>query len=260
MTLLRPLIAGALLMAAAPPALAAGPAEPVAEPPVAAAPAPPLRWQFTVRPYIWASGTVGTLRPFTGAPTLEIDRSFSELLEDIDGAVFVSAAAQRGRFIVLADFQRIVSSREGTVSGVPASGSLDQTTFTLAAGYKAFVGQRSSVDVFAGFRAFRFQVDVEAAGGAVSASPTRSFVDPIIGVQASALFAPRWSGTLYADIGGFGVGNELAVVVTGLINYHVSPSVIISGGYRQMWVDYDDGSTVADLSVGGPMFGIAWRF
>ncbi|QYK43414.1 MAG: hypothetical protein KF887_03195 [Paracoccaceae bacterium] len=253
----------AAVLAAAPAmATAGGPATVTVEPDVVVAqPAPAPKWQVQVMPYVWASGMTGSIRPFTGAPTVSFSKSFSDTLEDLDAAFFLSASAQRDRWVLLGDFSRVVTSRAGTVpGGLPAEGGLKQTTLTLAGGYKAVVGPTYSVDVFAGFRAFWLGADVTVAGGAVSASPRRNFVDPIIGLRASAMLAPRWSGMLYADVGGFGVGTESTVVLSGLLNYHVSERVTVSGGYRTMWIDYDDRGTLADVTLGGPILGVSWRF
>lgn len=243
-------------------AMAGGPAAPVAEAPVAVAqPTPPLKWDVQLMPYVWASGMGGTIRPTAGSPTLSFSKSFKDTLEDLDAAFFLSGAAQRGRFVVLGDFSRVVTSRAGTVAGgVPASGGIKQTTLTLAAGYKVAQGPRSSVDVFGGFRAFWLDAEVQVAGGAFAASPRRSFVDPIIGIRASALLAPKWSGVLYADVGGFGVGTESTVVVSGLLNYHINQRTTLTGGYRAMWIDYDDKGTLADVMIGGPILGLSFRF
>lgn len=218
-------------------------------------------WRFEVMPYVWASGFSGTLRPFTGAPTFSVSKSFSETLEDLDAAFFMSAAAERGRFVALGDFSHVATSKSGTVGpGVPATGSTEQTTLTLAGGYRAFADSRSSVDVFAGVRAFWLEADVAVAGGAFAASPQRTFIDPVIGARASRRLAERWSGGLHADFGGFGAGTDLTVVAAGMINFHATKRITLSAGYRSMWIDYNNASTIADVVIGGPLFGVSWRF
>lgn len=219
------------------------------------------QWQFTVMPYIWATGMGGTIRPFAGAPVLSIDRSFSEMLSDVDGAFYLSFGAQRERFLVLGDGTYVSTSRQGRLpNGAPARGSTRQTTLTLAGGYRARTELPVLVDLFAGFRAFWLEADVEVAGGVVSASPQRNFVDPLVGGRAILPLSPRWSTMLYADVGGFGVGNELAGVVSGLVNLVLSPRFVASAGYRVMLLDHDDAGTVADLTMQGPILGLSLRF
>ena len=57
----------------------------------------PVQWVGQVTPYIWGAGLSGDITPFTGAPMLRIDESCSEVLEDSDGAFFLSAYARRDR-------------------------------------------------------------------------------------------------------------------------------------------------------------------
>jgi len=79
--------------------------------------------------YVWATGAGGSITPFAGAPTIEIDKSFSDLLEDLDVAVFLSGYARRDRFVLLGDLSHSASSRDGRVPplGIPAEGRLRQT-------------------------------------------------------------------------------------------------------------------------------------
>jgi hypothetical protein len=61
----------------------------------AAAPAQSKDWSGQVTLWLGASVT-GDFTPFDGAPTLSFARSLSEVLEDADGAFFVTGLACRG--------------------------------------------------------------------------------------------------------------------------------------------------------------------
>lgn len=261
-------LAAAVVLAAVP-ASAGGLVAAVVEPTVAA-PAPAERgaapdWRFTVMPYVWASGVTGRLRPFEGGPTVDVDKSFGDVLKNLDSAFFLSFGAERGRFVVLGDVSRVASSSAGTVSvpgsgTAPAEGSLTTTTLTLAAGYRAVAAPRAAVDVFGGLRTYRIEADVQVAGGLLAASPTRSITDPILGARATFALAPRWSAMLYGDVGGFGVGTKRSAVASVLVSYSFNDRFIVSAGYRSMWIDYNEGGTLADAHVQGPLLGAAFRF
>ena len=237
--------------------------ETVAEqaPPERLAPPSDPAWRFSVMPYVWASGMSGTIRPFTGAPEVSFSRSFSDVLDDLDAAFFLSFGAQKDRFVILGDASRVVTSKQGRLpNGLPAQGGMKQTTLTLAGGYRAYAEADLMVDVFAGVRSFRLEADVQVAGGAISASPQKNFTDPIIGGRATFLLSPRWSAIFYGDIGGFGVGSDTTVVISALFNYALSEQLFLSGGYRAMNIDYDDAGTKADITLQGPVLGASWRF
>lgn len=218
-------------------------------------------WSAQVTPYVWGTGVSGEITPFTGAPTIAFDTSFSEILEDLDAAFFISGYARRDRFVFLGDLSYSASSRDGLVPpGVPASGELTQTSLTLAAGYRLVEDQGVSFDVLAGARTWRIEgaVDVPLAG--VSVSPSVSFTDPILAARANVSIAPRLSATLYGDYGGFGVGSEETIQLFGTVNYQVNDRFYLSAGYRTLSVDYREGGTRFDATMSGPIIGATWRF
>lgn len=218
-------------------------------------------WTAQVTPYVWGSGIDGNATPFTGAPTITFERSFSELLEDLDGAFFLSGFARRDRFVLLGDFSYSSSSKQGRVPpGIPAEGELRQTSLTLAAGYRVADAPGRTIDVLAGARHWRIRsaVDVPLAG--ISQSPSETFTDPIVAIRANLALAERWSALLYADVGGFGVGSDSTSQLLGTVNYQISDRAYVSGGYRRLNVDYASGGTRADVTLDGPLVGLTWRF
>lgn len=218
-------------------------------------------WVWQVTPYVWATGIGGDITPFAGAPTVSFDSSFSEVLEDLDAAFFLSGYARRDRLVFLGDLSYSSSSRGGLVPpGIPATGELEQTSLTLAAGYRVVAEEGVAVDLLAGMRHWRIKgaADVPLAG--LSASPRVSFTDPIIALRANIQLSPQWSTILYGDIGGFGVGSEQTSQVVGTVNYQFRDNVFFSAGYRVLSVDYRDGGTRIDARMSGPILGATWRF
>jgi hypothetical protein len=65
--------------------------------------------QITV--YGWMAGATGEFRPFAGAPTLDFDNSFGEVLDDLDAAFFANALVRRERFVATADISYASLSR-----------------------------------------------------------------------------------------------------------------------------------------------------
>lgn len=219
------------------------------------------RWSGQITPYVWASGIGGDLTPFSGAPTVSFDESFSDVLADLDAAFFVSGYARRDRLVLMADFSHSAVSKEGEVApGIPAEGELKQTSLTLLAGYQAVANGKMTLDLLAGGRAWRIRSEVAVAGGAFRASPEADFVDPILALRANFAIAPRWSAIVYGDIGGFGAGSERTSQLFATVNYRVTENVHVSGGFRQLSVDYRDGEKRVDATMSGPLFGVTWRF
>lgn len=218
-------------------------------------------WALQVTPYVWATGIGGDIRPFSGAPTLSIDRSFAEVLEDLDAAFFVSGFARYERFVLLGDVSYSESSRKGLVPpGLAAKGDLTQMSLTLAAGYRVVDNPDLTVDLLAGARHWQVEGSVKVPLLGVSASPELDFTDPIVAVRASLALAPQWSTTLYADFGGFGIGSEQTSQIAATLNYQATENIFLSAGYRLLNLDYRDGGTRIDMTMSGPLLGATWKF
>lgn len=241
--------------------IAAATAFGLAAPLTTAQPATAQDWSGQITPYVWASGVGGDITPFTGAPTLSFDRSFSEVIEDVDGSFFLSGFARRDRLVVMGDFSYSSSSKAGLVPpGLPAEGKLTQRSMTLLAGYRAVADGDMTLDLLAGARGWSIDSTITLAGGAIQAAPGKDFVDPIIAARAHFTLSPRWSALFYADFGGFGVGSEQTSQILATANFQVNDTLYASAGYRQLNVDYRSGGTRVDATMAGPILGLTWRF
>lgn len=218
-------------------------------------------WTGQVTPYVWGSSLGGTLTPFTGAPTIRIDKSFSEVIEDSDGAFFISAFARRDRLVLLGDFSYAASSKDGLVPpGLPAKGELKQRSMTLAAGWRVHSDERWTLDLLGGLRHWNLDASVDVPLAGIARSPGESFTDPILAARANLHFSPRWSMLAYYDFGGFGVGSRDTYQWLATLNYQPGERWVFSGGVRALSVDYRDGGTRLDARLAGPLLGASWRF
>lgn len=226
-----------------------------------ALPAAAGEWRGQITPYVWATGLGGDITPFSGAPSMSFEKSFSDLMKDLDGAFFLSGYARRDRLVVMGDFSWSSSSKSGWIPpGVPAEGKLTQSSLTLLGGYRAVAQERLALDLLAGARAWSIKGSVSAAGGALKSSPSEEFVDPILALRANVALAPRWSALVYLDFGGFGLGSEQTGQVVATANYQVNDALYISAGYRHLMLDYRSGGTRMDVTMSGPLVGLTWRF
>lgn len=225
-------------------------------------------WVVQVTPYVWATGIGGDITPFTGAPSVSFSSSFADVLEDLDAAFFISGYARRDRFVMMGDLSFSESSKNGTVPaipgplppGTPLEGRLEQTSLTLAAGYRAVDDGDVAVDLLAGARIWSIKASAGIPAVGLSTSPSFNFTDPILALRANIQLAPGWSTILYGDIGGFGVGSEQTSQIVATVNYQVRDNFFVSAGYRALNFDYRDGGTRIDTTMSGPIFGASWRF
>ncbi len=211
--------------------------------------------------YGWLTGATGEFTPFTGAPTLEFDNSFGEVLEDLDAAFFASAHLRKDRFVALVDVSYAALSREGLVPpGIPAEGKIKQFSITAAAGARVVESPTVAVDLVGGARLWNLDGSIEVPLAGVAVAPDKTFVDPIVGARMVAQLAPRLSLLTYADAGGFGIGSDFTYQLLATLNYRAGSSVFLSAGYRHLSVDYSSGGTVFNGSQTGPILGVTKRF
>jgi len=218
-------------------------------------------WSAQVTPYVWATGLGGSLRPLAGGPSISIDKSFGDILEDLDAAFFITGFARKDRFVLLGDVSTSSSSRGGAVPpGIPAKGGLRQTSLTLLAGYRAVAEGPFTLDVLAGARVWDVRARVSVQAVPVRVARERSFADPIVAGRLNLHLAPGWSLLAYGDVGGAGVGSRLTSQLAAAVNYAVNDRFYLSAGYRQLHVDYREDGMRVDIRMKGPLVGATLRF
>lgn len=114
--------------------------------------------------------------------------------------------------------------------------------------------------MLAGVRAWKIEAEVSVAGGAITRSGNKDFVDPIIALRANYTLAPRWSAMAYIDHGITGMGSESTTQVVGTVNYRMTDRAYVSVGYRRLDVDYRSGGTRIDVTRAGPLLGLTRQF
>jgi hypothetical protein len=211
-------------------------------------------WRFQLTPYVWMLGMESQVKPQRNLPTVHVDKSFSDILKNLDGAVFLTGSARQGRFVLLADAswaQITERARRTLVPGVDLSGKLRtrQTQVMLAAGYTVIDQPDVALEVEG--RLLQFERSV---------TTTESWLDPIFGARVRIDLAPNWSIIGYGDFGGFGVGSRFTWQAVGTINYQLSDAFFVSAGYRHSSVDYRRGGKRLKFDMSGPLVGLTWRF
>lgn len=218
-------------------------------------------WSGQVTLYGWGAGVTGDFTPFSGAPTLSFEKSLSDVIEDLDGAFFMTGLARRGNLVLFGDLTYSASSRDGLVPpGAPASGEVKIRSLTLAAGQRFDLGGGTTIDALGGLRAWNLDGKVSVPAAAIDVSPGADFVDPILAVRVNTPIADRWSLLSYADVGGFGVGSDLTWQLAVSANYQASDRLYLSVGWRHLYVDYSGRNTVFKGAMSGPLIGATFTF
>lgn len=223
-------------------------------------------WSFTVAPYLWAAGQSGTVGLLPGVPPAELDLSFGDILDDLDGSFMIVGSAQRGRFAISADFQYIRTKGDGETPG-PLFGATEVRTetvmATLTGDYQISATGRGELWAAGGLRYWDVENRLTLAAGTRPARSTTgrdNWVDPVVGLRGNMALGQRTTLVGWAYLGGFGVGSDLMSDVFAGISYGFSDLTALTLGWRHLTVDRSDGDFIYDVSQSGPVIGLAFRF
>ncbi|KAA0969050.1 hypothetical protein FPY71_16000 [Aureimonas fodinaquatilis] len=232
-------------------------------------------WALQITPYMWAAGLKGNISPFRRAPTIGVEKPFSDVMDELNIGGFVNLWARYDRFVFSGDIMYVSTTDSRTSGPLPplpipvpigtvVNGSVDSTQFTatLQGGYRIIDNTAFSLDVLVGARAWHISNDVTVSALGASRTYGESFgwVDPVVGARAFLPFTEKLSVMAQADIGGFGAGSELTWSVLGTVNYAFTDTLSVSAGYKVLDVDYRHGGHVFDVQLSGPVLGATWRF
>ena len=222
----------------------------------------PDHWKFSGSAYLWAAGVKGT-----DAAGDDIDVSFSDVMEDLDGGLMGILAAQKGRWTLIADVIYLSIHQEtsstANLIGIPAKIDVDvkleSFVSTFGVAYRVLDKDMTRLDLLAGARYINMDVDLDAVVGASKIEHTDSeyALDGIIGAQAIIDLSERWYVSFYADVG---TGDsKLTWQAWPGVGYRLE-KVDVVAGYRHLEWETDNGDTIDDVNFSGPMLGVKFRF
>lgn len=227
-------------------------------------------WQFRLTPYLWFAGLKGDVATIPGSPTVPIDVSPSQAIEDTETGLMLLLDAKRGQHGVFADFiYTDVKSDEELLPppiGLTLISVSKTTIFSLAYEREIFSQDQALVDVMLGARYWNIDSELSFGGGSGLLAGRRvtheeSWIDPMLGIKGRM---PLPNSSFYiqggAGLGGFGLGSDLFYELNGAIGYQWNKAIGTAVGYRMFDVDYEDGGFVYDARQQGWQVGLTWSF
>jgi hypothetical protein len=229
------------------------------------------RWVVRMAPYVWATSLDGNAR--VKGIDADVDVSFSDILKDLSLAAMLLADFQKGRFGVAVNgvFARV--SPKNDVGPFRIKTTSDTVQLGVAPYYRVVdwayrtssSGKplRLTVEPEAGFRFTYLRAELDVRNGGPSVDESESWVDPLIGSRFGIDLADNWNLTAEGNVGGFGVGSDLAWNVQGFVGYRTSlfgVPTTLAAGYRALHQDYDHNNFKWDVTMYGPVIGAVLRF
>lgn len=221
-------------------------------------------WTLRITPYFWAAGMSGSVASF-GAPAVDVDMRFSDILSDLDFSLMLAGEARHGRFSLSTDLLYLkLSTKTTRPLGVVASNvSLGSTTMeaTALAGYSVIDLSNARLDVVGGARVWSVRNELSFNGGFLNG---RGFEDNATWVDAMGGLKGRLDLTDHVYLTGMalggGGGSDFAWDLLGGLGYEFSDRISAVAGYRAIGVDYQDGPFKFDTTIQGPIIGASFTF
>lgn len=224
-------------------------------------------WSFRLIPYGWMMGIDGDMTVKGVDASLSVN--FGDILENLDIAGELHFEARKGRLGFFFDPSYLKVSMQASAGPVGVDASTEVTLFEFGGFYNVYQepisqqsGRKVSLDLLGGGR--YFDIDVKLGFPERDLSGDRSWVDPFVGARLMLDLSERWEFILRGDVGGFGVGSEIAWNGSLLFQYRAWDWGGIVFGYRWLYTDYEDGSGrdkfKFDATISGPLVGLNITF
>jgi hypothetical protein len=204
------------------------------------------KWTFLIEPYMMfpnMSGTVG----LGDLPEATIDASSNDILGQLKMGFMLNVEASTGKWTIGSDLlymnlakgveaRNLISSGEITAKqlGWEVSG-LYRATPWLELGLGGLINSINS----------GADLNVKAIGGGTtskSKSLTKTWFDPMLITRINSKSGEKFIYQFRGEIGGFGIGSDLAWQIQAYAGYRFSKLFQITGGYRIISLDYESGS------------------
>ncbi len=217
-------------------------------------------WEFAIVPYLVAAGMDGSVT--VKGIEADVDVPFSDIIDNLDFVAMAHFEMKNQRWVLSSDLFYVKLQASDDVALGTGSATVEQTLFEVAGGYRV----SPVITLLAGARWVDLGAELRYTGQLAEGEVDegKSWIDPFVGVHFMAPLAERWWFGARGDVGGFGVGSDLAWQAYADIGFNASDLVSIILGYRAIDMDYENGSGRDlfryDMLIAGPQIGVAFRF
>ncbi|MHA7777223.1 hypothetical protein [Roseibium sp. M-1] len=219
-------------------------------------------WEVQTTLYLWATALDGSLGS-GNLPEAGLNVPFSEILDNLDGAVMADLFVKKGSWMFLGDIVWANLSDKTTLKvGNSPTLKYDQQLLILSAigGYELPLNvNKLDLNVTAGVRYQQLSSETTLQSGtfpiSVNHDSTHAWVDPIVGLAMQYDINDRWAVKGLADIGGFGVGSQFTTQGFLSASYNWTDHFSTALGYRALYTNYESGSGANRFDYEGTLHG-----
>lgn len=217
-------------------------------------------WKFLVEPYIMFPNMNGETG-LRNLPAVDVDANADDIFNKLQFGAMLYMEAQNDKWAITSDLLYMDLEQDATPSTLINSGvvSAKQLGYELAGLYRLAPFLETGLGLR--LNSINSELDIvrNTVGGgteSLSASLSRTWVDPVVIARATAEVNEKWLFTFRGDFGGFGIGSDFTWQAQGYVGYRFSKLFQTAIGYRIIGIDYDKGSSEDrfryDMNTFGP--------
>lgn len=233
----------------------------------------PKDFSFTVNPYLWtiaAGGTIGIPNSPSGYPkSYEFNKSFSDAVKNLKMAFMIGGKFKYKRvslyydmvYINLKQFDLKIPEGYGILS---ANTTSKQFITDLSLAYSFPMSNKNiALDAYAGTRIWATDNEITLLLNDNSQnmkSSSKSWVDPIVGINAKFQLSKSWFAYVRSDFGGFGANSQYTFMFLGGFGYKFAPNWNTTLGVKDLSVDYNKDNYLFNLNQYGLILSIGYVY
>ena len=214
-------------------------------------------WQFTLQPYLMLPTMNG--KAAVAGIDADVNVGARDVFQNLNIGFLGYAEAAKGHFAFGVDFNYMNLDANADDSRVQAN--VAQTAVQPMLFYRV----TEQLELLGGIRYNNIYLKLSSDAPAIDGRDrTKDWVDPILGFRFNSGLDRSVNFGLLANVGGFGVGSDLAIQVRPMLNFRVGSGITIDAGYQFVYMDYESGAGTDrfayDVLTTGPIVGVTFRF
>jgi len=226
------------------------------------------KWNFLLEPYMMFPGMSGTAGVAT-LPDADIDADAGDVFSKLRMGAMLYFEAAKDRWAFSSDILYMKLGQDATPGKLINSGevTVKQFAWELAGLRRLLPWLEAGVGLRLNSLSNELDLVTNNVGGGTTAknkSLTQTWVDPIIIARIKNSAGKKFIYRFRGDIGGFGVGADLAWQLQAYAGYQFSKLFQVTGGYRIISIDYNKGSEedrfLYDVNTFGPVIRFGFNF
>lgn len=232
------------------------------------APTAKSEWSYLVEPYLLLPNMNGTVG-LADLPEVTVDADTNEIFGNLKMGAMLYAEASNDKWAIGSDII-YMSLAQGVKPGSNyLSGELSAKQFAWEVAGLRKVNPWLEFGVGGILNSLNSGVDVQLAilGGPAeykSKEMTKTWFDPMLITRIKSKAGEKFIYQFRGEIGGFGIGSDLAWQMQAVAGYQFSELFSVTGGYRIISLDYETGNGQNyfhyNIDTSGPTMRFGFQF